>query len=405
MKTVGIIGAGPSGIMAALSAHDNGAEVTLFEKKDKIGKKILATGNGRCNFTNLNMSSDNYYCDNPEIVSNVLKRFGNNDLIRFFTGLGMLIKDKNGYIYPASEQASTVLDVLRATLREKNINIVTESEISEIKKTSNGYSLKANNKEYKFDSVIVATGGKAGLSPKETANGYDLVKPLGHKSSRLYPALTQIFCNGLNFKAVSGVRNDCILYCFSDDELLMTMNGELLFTDKGISGIVSFQISHCVAEAVAKKEKVVCIIDLLPGFSEEDIKAFVTSKYLLHPDITIEEFFCGILNKKLNNEFIKNNGFKNNSIVSSYPVDALVETVLSMKELIVECTGVNDFEHAQVTGGGINPEELSCDFESLNNKGLYIVGELLNVDGICGGYNLQWAFSTGYIAGKAAAVN
>ncbi|MBP5599386.1 MAG: aminoacetone oxidase family FAD-binding enzyme [Lachnospiraceae bacterium] len=403
MKKVGIIGAGASGLMAAIEAAGEGAAVTLFEKKDRVGKKILVTGNGRCNFTNANISKDYYYTDDDDFVERVLSKFGNSELLMYFTGLGLLIREKNGYFYPSCEQASAVLDLLRQALSEKNVDVKTDSNVISVLNKNDKYVVKLENGDtYEFDAVIVSTGGKAGLAPKETVNGYDILNKLDHKSNKLYPALTQIKCDGLNFKGLSGVKSDCVLYLFADENLIMSQGGELLFTDSGISGIVSFQISHCVAEFLDNKKKVEVVLDLLPGIEEENLKAFIVPKMLLHPNQTLEEFFVGLHNKKLNTEIIKRSGLKPSMKVSDVDKDTLLNAVLSLKEVTVKATDVNGFDKAQVTGGGILTSEVTDDLESKLHKNLFITGELLNVDGLCGGYNLQWAFSTGIIAGRAA---
>ncbi len=404
MNSIGIIGAGASGMMAAISAANNGAKVTLFERKDRVGKKILVTGNGRCNFTNRILSCENYYTDDDAFVESVFKRFDNDDLCRFFTGLGMLIREKNGYFYPACEQASTVLDLFRNTLNENGILIKTDSLVSSVSKKGNAFLVKTENgEEFSFDKVIISTGGKAGIGKKETANGYDLLKSFKLGISPLYPALTQIFAEGANFKAISGVRSECEIYVFEKENLVMKQGGEILFTDHGISGIVSFQISHFVAEAVSLKKDIICVLDLLPGYGKDDLQNFVYSKFLLHNDLTVEEFFNGFLNKKLNMEIIKRAGMKPSLKISEYSKEQILNAVLSMKEFTVKPTGVNDFDQAQVTGGGLYTEELTENLEVKKVTGLFVTGELINVDGICGGYNLQWAFSTGHIAGESAA--
>ncbi|MCR4678320.1 MAG: aminoacetone oxidase family FAD-binding enzyme [Lachnospiraceae bacterium] len=404
MKKVGIIGGGASGLTAALYAHRNGASVTVFERKDRVGKKILVTGNGRCNFTNEYMKPECYYTDDTYFVGKVLSEYSKDDLCLFFMGLGLLIKEKNGYYYPACEQASAVLDVIRNALDETDVEIKTESLVTEVKKNKSGFSVKTESGEtFSFDKIIIATGGKAGIGTKEQANGYDLLKSLGHKIGKLYPALTQMKCEGLNFKGLAGVRSDCEMYVFSDENLIMQQAGEVLFTDNGLSGIVSFQVSHCVAELLDNKKDVSILMNLLPGFDEESLKNFVISKILLHENSTVENFFTGFLNKKLNVEIIKRNGLKPSARVCDYDRDTIINAVLSMQEVLVKAVGVNGFDKAQVTGGGVPTAELSDTLESKICEGLYITGELMDVDGICGGYNLQWAFSTGAIAGENAA--
>lgn len=403
MNSVGVIGAGASGMIAALEAAGNGAKVTILERKDKVGKKILATGNGRCNFTNSYLNADCYYTDNTDFINDVFRRFDNSDLVRYFCSLGLITKDKNGYYYPQCEQASSVVDVFYSALKEKQVEIVTGCEVVSVKKEGNLFIVESNDKQkYTFDVLIFSCGGKSGLPKNEIANGYDMLKSLGHSVSKLFPCLTQIKCMGINFKAVSGVRSDCELKIISDNKELMSQCGEVLFTDYGISGIVSFQISHLVNELLNKHKKAYVILDLLPGMSEEELKNFTVSKLLLHPELSLDDFFTGFVNKKVAYALLKSEGLNVNNPISSFSNDDLVKMSLLFKRIELECTGTNDFENSQVTGGGIGLNEITSDFESKIETGLYIAGELLDVDGICGGYNLQWAFSSGYIAGNAA---
>ncbi len=404
MKRVGIVGGGASGMMAAITAAKNGAEVTLFEKNDRVGKKILVTGNGRCNFSNLSLSEDYYYTDDDGFLKKALEKFTNNDLIFFFTELGLLIKEKNGYLYPACEQASAVLDVLRLALSKRKVNLITESEIVSVTKAGEVFKVKDySGKVYEFDSVILSAGGLSGLSKNDKPNGFDLCKDLGLETTNLYPALTKLYCEGLNFKAVSGVRSECILFLFVDEELVMKQMGEVLFTDNGLSGIVSMQVSHYAAECLDAGRNVRVVLDLLPGFEEESLKGFIVPKLLLNDELTCEEFFTGLLNKKLNTELIKLNGLKPSAKIGEYSKEEVLKAVLSAKELILKVTGTGDYSDSQVTGGGVVTSELSEYMESKHTPGLFVTGELVNVDGICGGYNLQWAFTSGYLAGVKSA--
>ncbi len=401
MKKILVIGGGASGIMAALEAKDENNYVAVYEKKDRIGKKLLSTGNGRCNFTNAFMGKDHYYCDNPDFVEDILNEFGQRDLLLYFYSLGLLSKERNGYFYPVSEQASSVLDCLRFNLKEKEIDIHTDTEVTKIVSFSSGYKIFTGNSSTYFDRVIVSTGGMAGLS-KETCNGYKLLEELGHHTTKLYPALTRLYCDGLNFKALSGVKSECRLSLLYNDSLEMEADGEVLFADYGISGIVTFQISHKAAKLLDGGGKVSCLIDLLPGISSDDFVNFLNEKYLLHDEDSLEEFMAGIHNKKLCMEIVKSFGLNPNVTIKDLDKSALINCFMKLKALEVNVSRVGDFSNAQVTGGGIKTSYVTKNLESKLCHGLFITGELLDVDGLCGGYNLQWAFSTGVIAGRAA---
>lgn len=405
MKNVAVIGAGASGMMAAITAAGNKCNVTLFEKNDRVGKKILSTGNGKCNFTNALLGVDKYYCDDIDKVSLALSKFGNNDLISFFQRLGMLVKEKNGYYYPLSEQASTVLDVLRAEIDYLNIKTITGEEVISIDPNKYGFTLRTSaNTNYKFDKVIVAGGGKSGLGKNESNCCYDILKSLGHSIRPLLPALTQIKASAdkVSFPALKGVRVESVLSVLDEDEIITKSSGELLFTENGISGIVSFQLSHLIGLYELTKKTVAIEIDFMPGIDKADLEAFFCSKKLLSESSDLQSFMIGILNKKLNVELIKYCGLSPSMPINNMKEEDYNRIIDAIKHFRINCNGVNDFSSSQVTAGGIPLEELDDNFQSRIIKGLYIVGELTDVDGLCGGYNLQWAFTSGHIAGENA---
>lgn len=403
-RSIGIIGGGASGMMAAIAAAKEGAKVTIFEKKDTLGKKILATGNGRCNFSNLNMSHEYYYTDDELFIKDAFTIFGVDELIEFFNSLGVLVKEKNGYLYPLSEQAVTILDSFKIAIKNLGIDVLLNSEIKNVVKTDDVFEVSTDLSTYKFDKLIISSGGRSGLLPKEYCNSYDLIKQFGISYSRLYPALTQLKCSGLDFKKLSGVRSDAKLSVYIDDELTMEQFGEVLINDLGLSGIVTFQISHLAVESVSLGKSVDVLIDFLPGISEDELLTLCKTKMLLHPEYTLQEFFSGFLNTKLNEEIIKTANIDNfDTKVSDMDSANLLDACLLMKKILVHVTGGADFNKSQVTGGGVMLSEMKPSFEYNFVPGLYITGELLNVDGLCGGYNLQWAFTSGYIAGKCAA--
>ncbi len=401
---IAVIGGGASGMMASIAASEKQNNVYLFEKKDRVGKKILSTGNGKCNFTNAVLASDKYYCEDASYVERIFDKFDNNDLISFFNSIGMISKEKNGYLYPLSEQASTVLDVLREELSFLNVNVLTDFSILKIERKDNGFILFSGDGKFPvvFDKVIMACGGLSGLGKNENNNAYDILKNLGHTITPLYPALTQIICKGLNFVSLKGVRTEAVLNVFADNEFIIKANGEVLFTDYGLSGIVSFQISHLVKAMLLLGKKVEVCCDLMPDISKEDLKAFLISKKLLNHGKDLQSLMTGVLNKKLNIEIIKLCLLMPSMSVEQLTDDDFDRLAENIKNMPVICKDVNSFNDSQVTAGGVKLSEVDDNCMSKIVEGLYIVGELLDVDGLCGGYNLQWAFSTGHIAGEHA---
>lgn len=401
---IAVIGGGASGIMAAISAGKKGALVTVFETTKRIGNKILMTGNGKCNFSNLVLDENSYYCKNAEFIREIMKQFSPKDLKHFFEEAGMLVKNRNGYLYPKGEQASIVLDILRIKLKEYKVIVYTDHKVSKITGQKGDFSVETENGEsYRFDKVIISTGGRSYKKTGSDGNGYKLAKKLGHSVCPTVPALVQL-CGQDNFyKIIAGVRSEGVAKLYVNNQLMRKEQGEIQFTDYGISGIPVFQFSRTAAYALYHNEQVKVWVDVLPEYEKDELKALVKERITLHKNNTLEEFMCGFANKKLCLMAIKLSDQKPEDKVYTISEDKLVEIVLRLKKITFHITDTKGYDMAQVTAGGIDVSELNNDLSSKITKGLYFTGEIIDVDGICGGYNLQWAFATGYIAGSAAA--
>lgn len=402
---VGIVGAGAAGLMAAITAAGLGAEVTLFERGDRVGRKILMTGNGKCNLSNLNLSIDQYYGQQPEWIWRCLSRFSTRDTITFFNGLGMMIKEKNGYLYPLAEQASVVLDVLRNEVKALGISVHTGCKINRITKDSETgkIMLSDGNYTYCFDKVILAVGGKAAPKTGSDGSGFKLAKQMGHTIVPTVPALVQLRCLEDYLKMVAGVRADGIVSVRCQGNEVAAERGEIQFTDYGISGIPVFQISRTVNYLLREWPEVEVVLDLLPQVDEKTYQKLQEQRKLLVSDRTVEEYFTGLLNKKLMGLFIKLAGCKPTCPMAACDDGVLGQIYALCKEWHLHVTGSNPYDSAQVCAGGVDTTEVSDYMESLKMPGVYFAGEILDVDGKCGGYNLQWAWSSGYVAGMAAA--
>ncbi len=397
-------------MMAAVAAARQGAEVTLFERNDRIGKKLLATGNGKCNLGNMRLSETEYYGSRAEWISECLKRFGTGDTIQFFQGIGLLIKEKNGYLYPACEQAAVVLDVLRITLKELRVHIVTDCKINRIvpaalqEKGSTRIVLYAGEKSYAFDSVVIACGSKAAPKTGSDGSGYKLAGQLKHSVVPVAPALVQLRCREDYLKSVSGVRCDARISILDEQRReIASERGELQLTDYGISGIAVFQLSRIVNYMLREKKEVVVRIDLLPGFSGEEYRHMKEQRASLQKGKNAEEYFTGTLNKKLVMLFLKMAGLKPSQSMESADKKAVEQVFSFFRSWELHVTGSNPYENAQVCAGGVDTREITGDMESKKVPGVFFAGEILDVDGKCGGYNLQWAWCSGYLAGRAAA--
>ncbi len=399
-----IVGGGASGLVAAISAAREGAKVTLIEQKDRVGKKILSTGNGRCNLTNTYMELECFRGEDVSIVPKVLSQFGLEDTLQFFEDLGVILKDRQGYIYPISDQATTILDVLRMEIERLGVQTLVEHKVEQVRTNRKGFVVQTNQDVVYGDAVILATGGKASSVLGSDGSGYGLAKAFGHHMSPVVPALVQLKGKGNYFKQLSGVRTNAKVSLFVDGTFMAADTGELQLTNYGISGIPVFQISRYAAKAIYTKKQVVAEIDYLPNMSEEELKTFFEKRVRNHGDKNIEDFFVGVFHKKLIGVFLKEGKISLQICAKELQEKDWKRLFGLFKHFKVQIEDTNAFDQAQICAGGILTSEISPEtMESNFVEDLYLTGELLDIDGICGGYNLQWAWSTGFIAGKHAA--
>lgn len=424
-KEIGIIGGGASGMMAAIAAADSmkgrPCEIVILEKKDRVGKKLLATGNGKCNLTNLSFSVENpgsyYRSRNPELLSVFFARFGVEDTLRQFERLGMLVTDKNGYVYPLSGQAATVLDTLRFALEERNIRTITECRVehAEYRREgrNTGFYIQAQGESYWFRRLILACGSTAG-EKTEDMGGYELAGSFGHSLIRPLPALVQLRCAGSFWKGLAGVRCDAGIRLIVEEKRDGKVSGkeydeqgELQLTDYGISGIPVFQLSRFASAALAEGRRVKAFLDFLPGFcgKEEIWNSLIEKKSRACHGRSMEVLFNGLVNKKIIQTVWKLNGLHGEDIVSSGTLVSVKKVFAMLRRFEVTVTASNPFANAQVCAGGVPLTEVDSQLRSRCCQELYLAGELLDVDGRCGGYNLQWAWTSGYLAGRAAGLS
>lgn len=398
-----VIGGGASGLAAAITAAWGGAEVIILEHKDRVGKKILMTGNGKCNLTNVSDYHGKYYGEDVERIYSFLDRFSSQDTIAFFRQMGLYTKEKrDGGIYPVSEQATAVLDVLRSTCIHLGVKVFTECEPVSIKQGMVYYlEQKTQKKQIHFDKLILAAGGTAAPVSGSDGSGYNLAKTLGHHLIRPLPALVQLRCEGNYFKALSGVRAQAGLTLYIDHKIAATEEGELQLTDYGISGIPVFQFSRIAARALSEQRQCQVKIDFLPFFQQGDMEKIKESISKVAYK-TVEEFLSGMAHKKTASLICKQAQIKPDVRVGELPAKKVMSCVEALRKFTVTVKAANPFENAQVCSGGIPLKEVTDQLESIYCKNIYITGEILDCDGICGGYNLQWAWATGVLAGRAA---
>ena len=403
-RHVVIVGGGASGLVAAISAARVGAVVTIIEQKDRLGKKILSTGNGRCNLTNKYMSADCFRGDDVSIVQKVLGQFGYQETISFFEELGVLLKERQGYIYPITEQATTIVDILCLEIKHLGIEVMLDEKVVAIDKLNHSFRVKTSKNFLICDAVILATGGKAASVLGSDGSGYNLAKSFGHHISQVVPALVQLVGKGRFYKQVSGVRIQAKVSLYIDKNLVCEDTGELQLTNYGISGIPVFQVSRYVAKALLNNQTAIAEIDFLPNMSNEEFRAFLLKYIQMQGHKTSEELMTGVFNKKLIGLLLKASRIDTDTKISNITDEQLEKLLYICKHFRTEIQETNGFEQAQVCAGGVCTTEIHPEtMESMYTSDLYLTGELLDIDGICGGYNLQWAWSTGYIAGIHAA--
>ena len=406
---VAVIGGGAAGMMAAIAAARNGAAVTIYEGNDRVGKKILATGNGKCNFSNRDFSADAYYGNGLKGVdasrlAAFFQQFSVGDAVEFFEAAGMLIKEKNGYLYPWSEQASTVLDILRLELVRLGVEVKGAAKVTGIKKAENGELVRLSPFEGDggYRAVVIACGGCAAAKTGSDGSGHQLAAQLGHRIVPTVPALVQLRCSDGYFKMVAGVRCEAGLVLRAG-EWTQEERGELLFTDYGISGIPVFQMSRQAAYLLKRKDPVTVSINLVPHMTQEEFREMCVKRLSRLQGESVEEFLLGMANKKINLCMAKQAGLKPGECAGAVGRKKLERLLHSYRDWRVHVAATNPLEQAQVTAGGVDLAEVTDRLKSVLAPGVYFAGEVLDIDGRCGGYNLQWAWTSGYIAGKSAA--
>lgn len=403
-KRVGIIGGGASGLVAAIGAARNGAEVTVIEHMDRVGKKILSTGNGRCNLTNYKMEEDCYRCGRKDFPMQVIRKVNVNETLEFFMELGIVPKNRNGYIYPNSDQAASVLDVLREEIERLKIRILLSCHVEKIEKKNGGFFIHTDQGTVETDALILAAGSKAAPSTGSDGSGYEYARQLGHSIIKPLPALVQLRCQGNMYKQMAGIRTEAEVSLQADGITLAKDKGELQITDYGLSGIPVFQVSRYAARALDEKKKVRVYVDFMPGWDNSESFRLLKKRALLLAYKPAAELFTGMLNRKLAQVLLKLAGIDGNISCGSLTGKQLEKICKELKEYEAVVMSVNPFANAQVCCGGVDTNEIDeTTMESRFCPGLYMAGEILDVDGICGGYNLQFAWSSGLIAGRCAA--
>ena len=390
MKHVAIIGGGASGIFSALhlkKLFNNQINVTIFEKNNRIGRKILASGNGKCNLSNQTILENNIY--NNEFATKIYNEFPPIKLREYFDTLGLFTKlDQANRVYPQTESSNSVLDLMLLHLKNTNVQIKTEETVLDIIKQNNKYAVITKNSNDLFDYVIISTGSKASSKLGSNNEGYDIFKKLNVNITPLKPGLVGIKTKKQDISTLSGIRQKALVKAYCNNDVIFEELGEVQFKDEGISGIVVMNASSIIART---NSNVNMTLDLLPNYDKEELIEKLKYIQSLNKNISLKELSHGILPKMLANKICDMLKDKLN----------IKEFVNLSKNYPINVEGTYGFDNAQICVGGVDLKELNEKLELKKHPNIYATGEVLDIDGLCGGYNLQFAFASGFVAANA----
>ena len=387
-------------MMAALTAaEDQNNHVVLLERQQRVGRKLLATGNGRCNLTNIGATAANYHGEQPAFVRPALRQLPPTETLALFRSFGLLtVTEPSGRVYPLSDSASSVLDVLRFQLMQRSVELRSAAPAREIHREKGGFSLRTAEETLFADKLIVACGGAAGKKLGGVTDGYELLAPLGHKRTKLYPSLVQLVTEPDYPRALKGVRADASLRLLRGKSCLGEAQGEVQFTERGVSGPASFELSRAVSTG---GEGLVLALDFLRDYTETQLRALLIQRRESLPDLDAAELLTGLVHNRLGKMILRYSGVDTKKTVGTMTDRELSHAVDACKNFRLPLRGTEGFDNAQVTAGGLRTADF--DPETMQSRlvpGLYVCGELLDIDGDCGGYNLQWAWASGRLAGR-----
>ena len=407
MERIVIIGGGASGLVTGIYAKNDDNEVIILERNSECGKKLLVTGNGKCNYWNEDQSLSHYHSENNELISEIITFDNQKEILNLFNKLGIIPKIKQGYYYPFSNQAETVREALIKEVNKKNIEIKTNYLVENVKRNKNKFVITSRNEKIEADKVIISTGSFASPKTGSTGMGYHFLSKLGHSIIEPLPALVQLIAKFPYLKDWKGIRTDVILKLEEDEKIIAEDKGELQLTDYGISGICTFNLSSYVSRGLKNNKEEIIHINFLPFLKEDsNIMKWFDDRNKLLNNPTLYELLNPILNYKLVKIILKvsrlQGGLSWDDLFEEEQL-TLVENLINFK---LEIINTKSFDNAQCCSGGIPLTEIDLKtMESLKVKNLYITGELLDINGDCGGYNLSLAWISGMLAGRASKEN
>lgn len=400
--TTAIIGGGAAGLFLSSMLCLDGEKTILFERGERVGRKLSATGNGQGNVTNVNAGKEKYFSSTAfgaRRGEELIARYGAETLFSHLESLGLLlITDERGRVYPAGRQASAITDALRFSTAGTGVEIRTGEKVVGLEKQKNGFSLRAETAEgvktYLARQVVLCTGGKAAKNFGSDGAGYALAKTLGHTVTPLFPSLVQLKTDVTKTKTLKGIRvadaGVTAVWRERGKEQRLRLTGDVLFTEYGISGDAIFRISAFVADKIS--DGVEIFVDFLPQFTQEKVLEVLSRKRATFPNTPFGELLCGIVNNQVGR-----------AVMKCVALEDLQSAARLVKAFPIRPTGTLGFDYAQVTKGGVPLEEVDENLQSKLCEGLYFAGEILDIDGQCGGFNLQWAYASACAVAAAIA--
>ena len=401
-----VIGGGAAGMVAAISSVRKGAKTAIVERLPRVGKKILVTGNGRCNLSNANLSKKKYHGTDPSFIGYTFSQFSGTQILEFFEELGILHKvEDEGKVYPRCDQAGAVLDVLRYECQRLGVEELCDREVSEIAKQDGKFEIHIQNGEkFVCDRVIVTTGGKASPQFGSNGSGFELASKLGHTIFEPFPSLVQIKLEDEYLNHLNGIKVDARVSLYANESHIDTQEGEVLFAKYGMSGIPILQLSRYLHHPELKAQELVLHVDLFPELQFHDLKKLILERSKKLHYKSIQDSMIGLINKRMIHVILSITAIEKDKLCSelnSVEVDALTN---QLKDRRFQINGTLSWRDAQVTAGGVSTQEI--DKHTLESKivpGLFFAGEMIDIHGDSGGYNLAWAWASGYVAGMYAA--
>ncbi|HBH11947.1 MAG TPA: aminoacetone oxidase family FAD-binding enzyme [Clostridiales bacterium] len=407
MIRVGVLGGGASGMAAAVVASRNGAEVTILERLDRVGKKLLATGNGRCNYTNDIIDMSRYYSSNRDLLEECLSNITSKSTIGFFRELGVEpFFDETGKVFPYSLQASSVLEVLREEYLRYGAKEICGQRILAIKPIGGAYMVQTDLDTFEFDRVIVAMGGKSNEKLGSDGSGFELMAGLGYELSEIYPALVKLKSDFIHLRSLKGLKVNASVSLYADENLVANDLGEVLFADYGISGPPIMQLSGIAVKKINEGKNVRVSLDFFSDISRNDLFEILSDRFINLKHKSLKDSLVGLINKRMILPLLKEAGiddfFQKPTKMNRRQIYAIIK---ELKSLRINVTGFHSWADAQVTAGGVLLTEINPQtMEACHHKNLFVTGEILDVYGDCGGFNLHWAWNTGIKAGHHSSI-